>query len=104
MYGWKNLSIDFVTRLLVSTYWKDETYNSILVIVNKFMKMVYYEWVKIIINTPGFAEVIIKAVVRHHDLLDSIVSNQSSVFTSKFWSLLYYFLGIKRKLSSAFYL
>ncbi len=93
--------MDFVTELPVSTNWKGETYNSILVIVDRLMKMVHYEPVKVIINVPILAEVIIKAVVRHHDLLDSIVSNWSSVFTSKFWLLLCYFLRIKRKLSNA---
>ena len=42
-------------------------------------------------------------VVRHHGLPDSIVSDRGSVFTSKFWSSLCYFLGIKRRLSTAFH-
>ena len=36
-------------------------------------------------------------------MFDSITSNCSSVFTSKFWSSLCYFLSIKRKLSTPFY-
>ena len=56
-----------------------------------------------IINALALAEVIIKVVVRHHGLLDFVVSHQGSVFTSKFWSSLCYFLGIKRKLLSAFH-
>ncbi len=66
--------------------------------------MVHYKPVKVTINAPTLAEVIIEAVVQHHGLPDSIVSDQSSVFTSKFWFLFYYFLGIKRKLSIAFHL
>ena len=34
---------------------------------------------------------------------DSIVSDRGSVFMSKFWSSLCYFLSIKRRLSTAFY-
>ncbi len=96
--------MDFVTRLPVSTNWKGETYDSILVIVNRFTKIVYYELVKVTINALGLAEVIIKVVLRHHGLPDSIVSDYGSVFTSKFWSSLCYFLGIKLKLLTAFYL
>ncbi len=65
--------------------------------------MVYYEPLKIIIDVPALAEVIIEVVVRHHGLPDWIVSNRGSVFTSKFWSLLCYFLSIKQKLSITFY-
>ena len=42
-------------------------------------------------------------VIRHYGLPNSIVTNWKLLFTSKFWSLLCYFLGIKRRLSTAFY-
>ncbi len=35
--------MDFVTGLPVSTNWKGDTYDSILVIVDRLTKMVYYE-------------------------------------------------------------
>ena len=96
--------MDFVTGLPISTDWKGDSYDSILVIVDRLTKMVHYEPVKITINAPGLAEVIIDVVVRHHSLPDSIVTDRGSLFTSKFWSLLCYFLGIKRRLSTAFHL
>ncbi len=64
--------------------------------------MVHYKPVKVTINSPGLAEVIINVVVRHHRIPESIVMDWGSLFTSKFWSLLYYFLSIKRKLSTTF--
>ncbi len=96
--------MDFVTGLPASTNWKGETYDSILVIVDRLTKMVYYEPVKVTIDAPALAEVIIEAVVQHHGLPDSIVSDRGSVFTSKFWSSLWFFLEIKRRLSTAFHL
>ncbi len=83
-HRWKNLSIDFVTGLPVSTNWKGETYDTILVIVDRLMKMVHYELVKVTIDAPGLAKVIINVVVWHHGLPDLIVSNRGSIFTSKF--------------------
>ena len=65
--------------------------------------MVYYKPVKITIDAPGLAEIIIDVVVRHHGLPDSIVTNRGLLFTSKYWSLLCYFFGIKRRLSISFY-
>ncbi len=37
--------------------------------------MVYYVPVKVTINTPGLAEVIIDVVVHHHGILESIVTD-----------------------------
>ena len=95
--------MDFVTGLPILTDWKGDSYNSILVIVDWLTKMVYYKPVKVTIDDPGLVEVIINVVVRHHGLPDLIVTNWGLLFTSKFWSLLCYFLGIKRKLSTAFH-
>ena len=58
--------MDFVNGLPVFTNWKVETYDSILVIVNRLTKMVHYEPVKVTIDTPSLAKVIIDVVVRHH--------------------------------------
>ena len=95
--------MDFVTGLPISTDWKGDSYDSILVIVDRLTKMVHYEPVKVTINAPGLAEVILDVVVRHHGLPDSIVSDKGSLFTLKFWSSLCYFLGIKRGLLTAFH-
>ena len=95
MHQWKDLSIDFVTGLPISINWKRDSYNSILVIVNWLTKMVYDKPVKITIDIPGFAKVIVDVVVHHHGFSDLIVTNQNSLFTLKFWSSLCYFLRIK---------
>ena len=92
-----------MTGLLLSADWKGDNYDSILVIVDRLTKMVHYEPVKVTIDAPGLAEVIIDVVVRHHGLPDSIVTDRGSLFTSKFWSSLCYFLGVKRRLSTAFH-
>ena len=102
-HRWKDLSKDFFIGLPILTDWKGDSDDSILVIVNRLTKMVYYKSIKVIIHAPGFTEVIINVVVRHHGLPDLIVIIWELLFTSKFWSLLCYFLGIKQRLSTAFY-
>ena len=96
--------MDFVTGLPISTNWKRDSYNSILVIVDRLMKIVYYKLVKITINALGLAEDINKVVVRYHGLFDSIVIDRGSLFTSKFWLSLCYFIIIKTRLYIIFYL
>ena len=102
-HRWKDLCVDFVTGLLLSIDWKGKSYDSILVIVDRLTKMVHYELMKITINILGLAEVFINVVIWHHGLLDSIITDQSSLFTSKFRSSLCYFLEIKRKLFTTFH-
>ena len=47
--------------------------------------ILYYKIVKIMINAPGFAEVILNVVVHHHCLLGSVVTNNDSIFLPKTW-------------------
>ena len=101
-HRWKDLSMDFVTGLPLSADWKGDSYDSILVIVDRLTKMVHYEPVKVTINAPELAEVIIDVVVRYNGLSDSIISDQRVIFMSKFWFLLCYFFGIKGRLSITF--
>ena len=66
--------MNFVTGFPISAnYWKDDSYNSILVIVNRLTKMVYYKPVKVTIDILGLAKMIIYMFVRHYGVLRSIV-------------------------------
>ena len=74
-----------------------------MVIVDQLTKIVNYEPIKVTINAPGLAEMIINMVMHHHGVPESIVIDQGLLFTSKFWSSLCSFLDIKKKLSTAFH-
>ena len=100
-HQWQDLLMDFVTGLPISSNWKRDNYDSILVIVDWLKKMVYYKQVKISLDASGLAEVIIDVIILYHRLLDLIITNRSSFFAFKFWSLLCYYLGIKWRLSTA---
>ncbi len=102
-HQYKDLSMDFVTRLPISANWKSNSYNSIPAIVDRLTKMVHYEHVKITIDTPGLAEVINNVVMRHHGVPESIITSRGWLYIFKFWFLLCYFLGMKQRLWTAFY-
>ncbi len=95
--------MDFVTSLSIPANQKGDSYDLILVIVDQLTKMVYYKPVKVMIDVPDLAEVIIDIVVNYHKVPISIVMNWGLLFISKFWSLLCYFLGIKKQLFTAFH-
>lgn len=104
IHYWKNLLIDFVMGLLLSTNQKSDNYNAILVIVVYMIKMVYYKPVKVIINAIGLAKVIFNMEMQYYSLSDFIISDYGAIFISKFWLLLCQLLGIKRSLSNTFHL
>ena len=103
IHYWKDLLMDFVTSLPISTDWKGDNYDSILVIIERLMKIVHYMPIKVTIDAPGLTEVIINLVVRYHGFWDLIITIWGLLFTLKFLSLLCYFLGIKQSLFIAFY-
>lgn len=70
---WKDIFIVFVIGLLIPANWKSDTYNSILVIVDRLIKIIYYEPLKIIIDVPGLAKKIINVMVYHHEILKLII-------------------------------
>ena len=76
--------MDFVTGLPILIDWKEDSCNSILVILNRLAKIVYHKPVKIILNTSRLAKIIMDMIVWHHGLSDLIVTNRSLLFTSKF--------------------
>ena len=51
--------MDFVTSLPILTNWKKDSYNSILVVVDRLTKMIHYKPVKTTIDALKLAEVII---------------------------------------------
>ena len=55
--------MDFITSLLLSADWKGNSYNQILVIIDRLTKMIYYKLVKVIIDASKPAEIIIDIVV-----------------------------------------
>lgn len=66
-----------------------DSYNTILVIIDRLIKIVYYKTVKTTINDAGLAKIIIDVIVRHSGIYKSIISDQDLLFTLKFKSLLF---------------
>lgn len=74
-----------------------------LVIIDYLTKIVHYKPIKTTIDVDDVAEIITNVVVRYYCFPEFIVSDRGSLFTTEFQFLLYYFLGIKQKLPTAFY-
>ena len=99
---WEVLTMDFITGLPDSRAYGG-TYNSILVIVDKFSKMAHYIPCVDTMTAGELAEVFIKEIIRYHGIPLAIISDRGALFTSRLWANLMYAFRIERKLSTAFH-
>ena len=99
---WKEISMNFITGLPPSKL-KGVVYDAILVVVDRFTKMVRYLPVTTKIDAAELAEVFHAEIVCRYGMPDGIVSDRGSIFTSDFWSAVCYHSKIKRRLSTAFH-
>ena len=72
--------MDFITELPSSTL-GGRTYDSILVVVDRLLKISHYIPVKGTLDALGLVEVFYCKIVRLYGLLRSIVSNRGVLFT-----------------------
>jgi hypothetical protein len=59
-------------------------HDSIMVVVDKFIKVVHFIRVKMTHTTTNIAEICMKEIVGLHGILKEIVSNKDSKFNSNF--------------------
>lgn len=94
--------MDFITGLPPSK--RDNcVYDAILVIVDRYSKMVLYIPACKTWTAQDFTRVFTDCVVCKHGVPKEIVSDRGSIFTSAFWSEICFQLRIARRLSTAFH-
>ncbi|MBW0550578.1 hypothetical protein O181_090293 [Austropuccinia psidii MF-1] len=95
---WIFLSMDFITQLPLSN-----SFDSILVIVDRFSKMAVFFPTMSSITSMDLAHLFIKNIFSKHGLPSSIVSDRGSLFVSSFWTNLCQKLKILRDMSTAYH-
>ncbi|MBW0571468.1 hypothetical protein O181_111183 [Austropuccinia psidii MF-1] len=96
--SWIYLSMDFITQLPLSN-----SFDSILVIVDRFSKMAVFIPTMSSITSLDFAHLFIKNIFSKHCLPSSIVNDRAPLFVSSFWTNLCQQLKISRDLSTAYH-
>lgn len=67
--------MNFVRGFIILSDWKGGSYDIIFIIIDHFMKMVYYKLVKTMIDIISSVKVIIHVIIRYLDFLESIISD-----------------------------
>ncbi len=95
--------MNFITDLS-SSKWKQVVYDSILVIVDHYMKMTRYLSTKKTLTVIKLAELFFEKIALRYETSSDIVIDRDSLFISAFWSKICYHVKVKRWLSIAFHL
>ena len=77
-------------------------YNSILILINYFIKLIHYYPVRKIINIIQLTELLFR-IFTQIGPPNNIIFNRGSVFTNKYQSTIYYHLRVQYKLSTTFH-
>src|SRR5437764_11577361 len=100
---WTSMSMDIIVGLPSSAAADSKAYDAILVTIDRFTKMAKYFPIRETINAHELADLFHRQIVCSFGTLSSIVSDHGSIFTSQFWSSLYFYMKARRKLSTAFH-
>jgi len=100
--SWKEITMKFITDLL-SSKWKEVVYDSILVIVDCYIKMTRYLFTKKTLTVIKLAKLFFEKIVLRYEILNDIIINKNSLFINAFWSKICYYVKMKRQLSIIFH-
>ncbi len=101
--SWKEIIMNFITDLS-SSKWKEVMYDLILVIVNHYMKMTRYLFMKKTLTVIELAELFFEKIALRYEISSDIVIDRNSLFINAFWSKICYHVKMKWWLSIVFHL
>ena len=98
------VTMDFITDLPPARDpYINKTSNAILGLVDKLTKHATYIATTKNLDAEGLADIMWREFVSLHSMMRNLISDQGSLFTSKFWTKLCWHLGAKRRLSTGFH-
>ncbi|GKA86980.1 ty3-gypsy retrotransposon protein [Tanacetum coccineum] len=98
MAVWEDVSMDFITGMPLS-----KGFSVVLVVVDRFSKYAHFATLPTSFNAPKVAEVFVEAVVKHHGIPKTIVSDRDPIFVSKFWTQLFKLSGTQLNHSTVYH-
>ncbi len=95
---WTHISVDMVTGLPIC-----KGYDAILMIVDRFSKEIIPIACSTELSSEGWAKILCGKVYAKHGMPQVVISNQGTIFVSKFMKDIYDLLQIKANVSTAFH-
>ncbi|GKE15341.1 putative reverse transcriptase domain-containing protein, partial [Tanacetum coccineum] len=98
-WKWERITMDFITKLPKTS----SGYDTIWVIVDRLTKSAHFLPIKETDKIERLARLYLKEVVSRHGVPVSIIMDQDSRFTSRFWQSLQRALGTRLDMSIAYH-
>ncbi len=99
---WKEITLNFITDLSFSK-WKKVVYDLILMIVDHYIKMMCYLFMKKTLTVVKLAKLFFEKIALRYEILNDIIIDKDSWFISAFWSEICFHAKMKWWLSIIFY-
>ncbi len=97
--------MNFIINMLsAKNSYIEKTSNTILIMINKLIKHIIYISTIKDLSIKKLANLLWQKFVSQHEMMQSIILNQDSLFINHFWITLCWHLEAKWKLSIAFHL
>ena len=100
--SWKKIIMNFVIDLSFNKR-KEVVYNSILIVMNRYIKIIKYIFIIVKIDVVALTKMFFEKIVLRFDFFNDIMSDKKFVFINVFWSTICYHAKIKRRLSIVFH-
>ena len=75
--------MNFVISLLLSKF-KNVIYNVILIIINRFIKIIKYLFIKITIDIVTLTKMFYNKIIYRYNILNDIVNDRDFIFINNF--------------------
>ena len=99
---WKEITLNFITDLSFIK-WKEVVYDLILMIVDHYMKMMCYLFMKKTLTVVKLAKLFFEKIALRYEILNDIIIDKDSWFINAFWSEICFHAKMKWWLSIIFY-
>lgn len=96
--AWEIVSLDFIEGLP-----RSDSFNAILVVVDKFSKYGHFLPIKHLFTALQIAQLYLNQIYKLHDLPKAIISDRDRVFTSAVWQQLFRLSDTKLMMSSSYH-
>ncbi len=101
---WSSIIIDFIVKLSKSKdFVSNISYNSIFVIVERFIKYNKFIFVNEFYLIEDFTDIVIQKIINNYRLLDEFIINRGMTFALQFFIVFIAKFGVNSKFFIIFY-